>query len=163
MTSDIRLPSEGAHGEVDGTATATCYCGAVQISVPTESPGLVETAICHCNDCRKITASPTFSAPCSHVEMSTNSSSTCSMFSSLFLIYDTHLKHVRGEEKLSRFRQNNTVASGNYMENSFCSGTIDDYTLHATKFRPRVEHYEHNRCAWVYAANVKEPGSKPKV
>ena len=56
MTEKIVLPSEGAHGEQDGTATATCYCGAVQIEVPTEGEGLVDTFICHCTDCRKITA-----------------------------------------------------------------------------------------------------------
>ena len=56
MTEKIVLPSEGAHGERDGTATATCYCGAVQIEVPTEGEGLVDTFICHCTDCRKITA-----------------------------------------------------------------------------------------------------------
>lgn len=56
MKEQIVLPSEGAHGERDGTATATCYCGAVQIEVPTEGEGLVDTFICHCTDCRKITA-----------------------------------------------------------------------------------------------------------
>jgi hypothetical protein len=56
MSEKINLPSEGAHGERDGTATATCYCGAVQIEVPTEGDGLVDTFICHCTDCRKITA-----------------------------------------------------------------------------------------------------------
>lgn len=56
MSDKIVLPSEGAHGERHGTATATCYCGAVQIEVPTEGEGLVDTFICHCTDCRKITA-----------------------------------------------------------------------------------------------------------
>ena len=52
----IFLPSEGAHGDINGTATATCYCGTVQIEVPTEGEGLVDTFICNCTDCRKITA-----------------------------------------------------------------------------------------------------------
>ena len=56
MSEKINLPTEGAHGERNGTATATCYCGAVQIEVPTEGDGLVDTFICHCTDCRKITA-----------------------------------------------------------------------------------------------------------
>lgn len=56
MAEKIVLPSEGAHGDRSGTATATCYCGAVQILVPTTAPGLVDTFICHCTDCRKITA-----------------------------------------------------------------------------------------------------------
>lgn len=56
MSERIVLPSEGAHGERNGTATATCYCGAVQIEVPSEGEGLIDTFICHCTDCRKITA-----------------------------------------------------------------------------------------------------------
>jgi len=56
MPEKIALPSEGAHGDKNGTATATCYCGAVQIEVPTEGEGLIDTFICHCTDCRKITA-----------------------------------------------------------------------------------------------------------
>jgi len=83
-----------------------------------------------------------------------------SMFASNFIVKDTHLKHTRGEDKLTRFRQKNTIATGNYMENSFCSvcgtlmyrrssgypgasipriGTIDDYKLQETVFKPRVE------------------------
>jgi hypothetical protein len=56
MSEKLVLPSEGAHGDQNGTATATCYCGTVQIEVPTEGEGLVDTFICHCTDCRKITA-----------------------------------------------------------------------------------------------------------
>jgi hypothetical protein len=56
MSTQIVLPSEGAHGDGNSTATATCYCGTVQIEVPTEGEGLVDTFICHCTDCRKITA-----------------------------------------------------------------------------------------------------------
>ncbi|KAF1358553.1 hypothetical protein EJ07DRAFT_166797 [Lizonia empirigonia] len=156
MKEKIVLPSEGAHGERDGTATATCYCGAVQIEVPTSGDGLVDTFICHCTDCRKITAS---------------------MFASNFVVKDTHLKHVRGEDKLTRFRQNSTIATGNYMENSFCSvcgtllyrrssgypgmsipriGTIDDFALQETAFKPRVETFEKDRCAWLQPARVQE-------
>ncbi|KAH7073962.1 Mss4-like protein [Paraphoma chrysanthemicola] len=156
MSEKIVLPSDGAHGERNGTATATCYCGAVQIEVPTEGEGLVDTFICHCTDCRKITAS---------------------MFASNFVVKDTHLKHLRGESKLTRFRQNNTIATGNYMENSFCSvcgtlmyrrssgypgasipriGTIDDFELQETKFKPRIETFEKDRCAWLRPADVQE-------
>ncbi|KXT00763.1 hypothetical protein AC578_2982 [Pseudocercospora eumusae] len=67
----IFLPSEHAHGEENGTATATCYCGAVQIQVPTE-------------------------------------------------------------------------------------GTIDDFALQETKFKPRIETFEKDRCAWVRPAGVQE-------
>jgi hypothetical protein len=44
-TSNLPLPSKGAHGEENGTATATCYCGAVQIEVPTSGEGLVDTFV----------------------------------------------------------------------------------------------------------------------
>ncbi|KAH6621898.1 Mss4-like protein [Boeremia exigua] len=156
MSENITLTSEGAHGDVNGTATATCYCGAVQIEVPTEAPGLVDTFICNCTDCRKITAS---------------------MFASNFVVLNTHLKHLRGEDKLTRFRQNSTTATGNYMENTFCSvcgtllyrrssgypdasipriGTIDDFHLHETKFKPRVETFAKDRCAWVQPPTVQE-------
>ncbi|OGE52655.1 hypothetical protein PENARI_c009G12265 [Penicillium arizonense] len=63
-------------------ATATCYCGAVQLAFPTEGPGLVGTFLCHCSDCRKITAS---------------------MFASNFIIADAYLKHLRGRENLKTY------------------------------------------------------------
>ena len=48
------------------------------------------------------------------------------MFASNFVVKDSSLKHTRGEDKLTRFRQKDTIATGNYMENSFCSvcGTL---------------------------------------
>jgi hypothetical protein len=100
-----------------------------------------------------------------------------SMFASNFVVKDTQLKHLRGEDKLTRFRQSSTIATGNYMENSFCSvcgtlmyrrssgypgmsipriGTIDDVGLQETKFKPRVESFEKDRCAWVKSADVEE-------
>jgi hypothetical protein len=100
-----------------------------------------------------------------------------SMFASNFVVKNTHLKHLRGEDKLTRFRQNNTIATGNYMENSFCSicgslmyrrssgypefsipriGTIDDFTLQETKFKPRIETFVKDRCVWLQAPDVKE-------
>ncbi|KPM43198.1 hypothetical protein AK830_g3363 [Neonectria ditissima] len=130
-------------------ATATCFCGAVQLSFPTSGPGLMESLICHCTDCRKITAS---------------------MFASLFIIVDTHLKHRRGQEKLTVFSQSQTIPSGDTVSNYFCStcgslmyrkstafpgasalriGTVDDFHLHETKLKPRVEQFTHNRVAWL--------------
>jgi hypothetical protein len=41
----------------EDSATATCFCGAVQLAFPTQGPGLLSTFVCHCTDCRKITAS----------------------------------------------------------------------------------------------------------
>jgi hypothetical protein len=99
------------------------------------------------------------------------------MFASNFVVKDEALKHTRGEDKLTRFRQNNTIATGNYMENSFCSvcgtlmyrrssgypgmsipriGTIDDFALQETKFKPRVETFEKDRCKWLQPATVDE-------
>jgi hypothetical protein len=99
------------------------------------------------------------------------------MFASNFVVKDTHMKHLRGESKLTRFRQNDTIATGNYMENSFCSvcgtlmyrrssgypgasipriGTIDDYELQNTKFKPRVETFVKDRVQWLKPADVSE-------
>ncbi|KAL4893726.1 Mss4-like protein [Aspergillus ambiguus] len=134
-------------------ATATCYCGAVQLAFPTRGPGLIDTFLCHCTDCRKITAS---------------------MFASNFIIADSHLTHLRGRDTLSTFRQSKTIASGKAMTNYFCStcgslmyrvgeaypgssilrlGTVDDFNLHETKLKPRVEQYTKDRVEWLCAAD----------
>lgn len=110
----------------------------------------MESLICHCTDCRKITAS---------------------MFASLFIILDTHLKHLRGEDSLSIFSQNHTIPSGDTVSNYFCStcgslmyrrstafpeasalriGTVDDFHLHETKLKPRVEQFTKNRVGWLH-------------
>ncbi|KAF2102464.1 hypothetical protein NA57DRAFT_32030 [Rhizodiscina lignyota] len=147
--SNIPLPSQGASGiQPDGTATATCYCGAVQLSFPVEGEDFVTSFVCNCTDCRKITAS---------------------MFASNFTVNDRSLKHLRGEDKLTRWAQSKTIASGSVMENSFCSvcgtllyrrgsrfpgksilriGTVDDFNLHETKLRPRVEQFINSRVSW---------------
>lgn len=173
----------------EGEATATCFCGAVQLafvslptisalythfaftplpsfrlllrssisstltlsrnSQPTEGPGMVDSFVCNCSDCHKITAS---------------------MFASNFIIADTNLKHLRGRDNLKTYSQSLTIASGNTMTNHFCStcgtlmyrvssgspgtsilriGTIDDFHLHETKLRPRVEQFTKNRVGWL--------------
>ncbi|KAF7933311.1 uncharacterized protein EAE98_000614 [Botrytis deweyae] len=133
----------------DDEATATCFCGAVQLAFPTQGPGLVNTFICHCHDCRKITAS---------------------MFASNFTIADSHLKHVRGRENLKVFSQSKTIATGSTMANHFCGtcgtlmyrvgsrfpkmsilriGTVDDFHLHETKLRPGVEQFTEGRVGWL--------------
>ncbi|KAF7872144.1 hypothetical protein EAF04_003069 [Stromatinia cepivora] len=130
-------------------ATATCFCGAVQLAFPTQGPGLVNTFICHCHDCRKITAS---------------------MFASNFTIADTHLKHIRGRENLKVFSQSHTIATKNTMSNHFCGtcgtlmyrvgsrfprmrilriGTVDDFHLHETRLRPGKEQFTNGRVAWL--------------
>jgi len=150
MSAKIPLTSEGAFGGADNdTATATCFCGTVQLEFPTGAPGLVDSFICNCNDCRKITAS---------------------MFASNFIVREDNTKHVRGKEKMSQYSQNKTIASGNTMTNHFCSvcgtlmyrvssgypgmlitriGTIDDFNLQDTKLKPRLEQFIKDRVAWL--------------
>ncbi|KAJ7626312.1 Mss4-like protein [Mycena polygramma] len=134
----------------DEEATATCFCGAVQLKFPTQAPGLVSTFICNCTDCHKITAS---------------------MFASNFVIADTHLTHLRGRENLSTYAQARTVASHKLMTNYFCKtcgtlmyrvgesfpgrsilriGTVDDFSLHETRLRPQVEQFVEDRVGWLH-------------
>ncbi|KAF2798029.1 hypothetical protein K505DRAFT_297324 [Melanomma pulvis-pyrius CBS 109.77] len=129
-------------------ATATCFCGKVQLVLPTKAPGLVNTFVCNCTDCHKITAS---------------------MFASNMTVLDTHSHFTRGEDNLSTFAQRKTVGSGNLMTNYFCKtcgtlmyrisepfpeqriariGTIDDFHLHATKFKPSTEQFVRSRVEW---------------
>jgi hypothetical protein len=159
-----------AGGTSDGwskedSATATCFCGAVQLEFPTKSPGLLGSFVCHCTDCRKITAS---------------------MFASNFTVLDTHLTHIRGRENLTAFGQSHTIASGNYMTNHFCStcgtlmyrvsgarpgrsilrvGTVDDFNLHETILKPQVEIFVKDRCTWVHPVeDVKQvEAQRPKI
>ncbi|KAK5089255.1 hypothetical protein LTR70_006866 [Exophiala xenobiotica] len=130
-------------------ATATCYCGAVQLEFPTEGDDYIDSFICNCTDCRKITAS---------------------MFASNFIVNDKAVKHLKGKDKLTKFAQNDTIASGNTMENHFCSvcgslmyrissgfpgkyvmriGTVDDFSLHETKLKPRIEQFGKDRVSWL--------------
>lgn len=78
--------------------------------------------------------------------------------------------NLRGEDKLTRFAQNNTIATGDTMENSFCSvcgtlmyrrssgypgksvmriGTVDDHRLHATNLKPQIEQFAGNPVEWL--------------
>ncbi|KAI0127525.1 Mss4-like protein [Xylariales sp. AK1849] len=131
-------------------ATATCFCGAVQLAFPTQGPGLVASFVCNCADCHKFTAS---------------------MFASNFTVDDKYLKHLRGRDNLKTFGQSTTVARGNLMTNHFCStcgtlmyrvgsgfpgqsimriGTVDDFSLHATKLRPTMELFTKRRVEWFH-------------
>ncbi|KAI7267204.1 Cloroperoxidase [Hortaea werneckii] len=164
MPERIALRSDGVSGGRENqTPTATCYCGAVQLEVPVQKPGLVDTFICHCADCRKITAS---------------------MFASNFIVFETHMKHNRGENKLTRFEQSATIASGYSMENSFCSicgtlmyrrsrrfpewvipriGTVDDQDLHDSVLKPRFELFAANKAEWLRRIEVQESSSGNKI
>ncbi|KAF3922312.1 hypothetical protein ABW20_dc0108860 [Dactylellina cionopaga] len=133
----------------EDSATATCFCGAVQLAFPTEAPGMVGAFVCNCTDCRKITAS---------------------MFASNFTVLDTHLTHIRGRENLKTYSQSHTIASGKLMTNYFCStcgtlmyrvgeafpgksilriGTVDDFNLHETKLKPQREIFVKDRVSWL--------------
>jgi hypothetical protein len=113
-------------------ATATCMCGAVQLSFvsfstvsdftllvhlsercsntffclqPTHGPGFVGSFVCNCADCHKLTAS---------------------VHATNFTVYDTHLKHLRGRENLKTWGQSYTVfykeaGKDNTMTNYFCN------------------------------------------
>ncbi|KAI0421468.1 Mss4-like protein [Xylaria grammica] len=132
----------------DTEATATCFCGAVQLAFPTESPGLVDVFVCNCTDCRKITAS---------------------MFASNIIVKDEYVQHLRGRENLKSFSQSTTIGSGKSMTNWFCQtcgtlmyrisekisgvkvlrlGTVDDFNLTETKLRPKTEQYIEDRVSW---------------
>lgn len=91
------------------------------------------------------------------------------MFTSAFAVNNTAMKHVRGEEKLTKYSQKKTIESGNYMTDFFCSvcgtlmyrrssgypemslpriGTVDDLELHETKLKPQLEVFCKNRVSW---------------
>ena len=149
----------------EDSATATCFCGAVQLAFPTHGPGLVNTFVCNCTDCRKITAST---------------------FASNFTVDDTYLIHLRGRENLKSYSQSRTIASGKLMTNYFCStcgtlmyrvgeafpgksilriGTVDDFHLHETKLKPRREIFVKDRVGWLSAVEGAEQveAQRPKL
>lgn len=91
------------------------------------------------------------------------------MFASNFVVLDTHLRHLRGQENLKAWSQDTSIASGFTMTNHFCGtcgtlmyrvgtafpgvrilriGTVDDFSLHETKLRPRVEQFTKDRVSW---------------
>ncbi|CAI6099093.1 unnamed protein product [Clonostachys chloroleuca] len=131
----------------DEEATATCFCGAVQLAF---------TFVCNCTDCRKITAS---------------------MFVSNFTVRDSHLRHIRGQENLKVFKQSETILKKRSMANYFCStcgtlmyrvgeawpgqsilriGTVDDFSLHETKLKPQLEQFTKDRVSWVHGVDGAE-------
>jgi len=116
---------------------------------PLKAPGLVNTFVCHCSDCRKVSAS---------------------MFATNFTSLDTHTRFTRGEDNLTVFSQNKTTQTGGTMSNSFCKtcgtlmfragsvapgtkfmrgGIIDDHRLHDTMLKPGVEIFSEHRAGWV--------------
>lgn len=92
------------------------------------------------------------------------------MFTSAFLVLDTHLTHIRGEENLKEFRQSDTIVrDDSTMSNFFCStcgslmyrrssrvpgsilriGTVDDFKLAETALKPEYELYTKHRVGWL--------------
>ena len=80
------------------------------------------------------------------------------------------LKHVRGQEKLTKYSTSAPIVSGNTMTNNFCSicgslmyrissgfpgkailrlGQVDDFELHETKLKPRIEQFTKDRVGWL--------------
>lgn len=118
---------------------------------------MVDTLICNCTDCRKITAI---------------------MFASNFFITDKILRYLRGEDKLKQYEQSPTIATANTKENNFCSncgrliyrissgfpdkrilriGTDDDFNLHETKLKPRLEQFGKDRVSgFIGGVGVKQ-------
>ncbi|KAH0334279.1 hypothetical protein KCU81_g9525, partial [Aureobasidium melanogenum] len=142
----IQLSNDG--WSTDEEATATCFCGAVQLVLPLRKPGLVNRHICHCTDCRKIGSA---------------------FYQSNITVADSYLKHIRGEDNLTTFSEDKTIRAGALMTNYFCktcgtlmyrrgarfpgmtilrTGTVDDLALAETKLRPQVEQFIERRVAW---------------
>ncbi|KAI4735786.1 MFS general substrate transporter [Aureobasidium sp. EXF-12298] len=98
--------------------TASCFCGSVQLEVPTEGDDLTQVFVCHCTDCRKLTAS---------------------VLTTAFVVKDSSLKHLRGEDKLTQYSTSASVASGNTMTNFFCK-----YLDNTASVSENGIHDEHN-------------------
>lgn len=113
-----------------------------------DNPKSITTFICNCTDCRKITAS---------------------MFASNFVIPDSEILEVKGEDKLTAYLREKGIDTGNTMTSHFCSvcgtlmyrvssgfkgfkvmriGTVDDFKLHETLLKPKVEQFTKDRVAW---------------
>ncbi|KAL2208765.1 hypothetical protein CC79DRAFT_1341330 [Sarocladium strictum] len=142
----VNLANDGWSTEDE--ATATCFCGAVQVVLPLKAPGLLNRHVCHCIDCRKIGSA---------------------FYQSNITVADTHLRYTRGEENLATFSQEKTIRANAIMTNYFCkscgtlmfrrgarfpgltilrTGTVDDLALAETKLRPQVEQFIERRVAW---------------
>ncbi|KAM0343586.1 hypothetical protein ACHAPU_008337 [Fusarium lateritium] len=142
----VHLSNDG--WSTDDEATATCFCGAVQLVLPLKKPGLRNRHVCHCLDCRKIGSA---------------------FYQSNITVDDSYLKHTRGEDNLATFSEVKTIRADATMTNHFCktcgtlmyrrgarfpglsilrTGTVDDHSLAETKLRPQVEQFIERRVAW---------------
>lgn len=124
-------------------------CRTYSCMQPTVGPGFRGGFLCHCTDCRTVTAS---------------------MFATNFTVALSHIKYIRGQSSLKEYGQATTIASGNRMTNSFCSncgtlmmrvssgsphlaflrvGTVDDFALHETRLKPKIELFAKDRVGWL--------------
>lgn len=92
------------------------------------------------------------------------------MFCANFTVADTHLRHVRGQDRLKTFGQTHTIQSGARMTNHFCDtcgslmyrvssgypglsilrlGTVDDFGLAETKLKPQFELFVETQACWL--------------
>jgi hypothetical protein len=99
------------------------------------------------------------------------------MFASNFILKDEYLKYIRGRDNLTAYGQSKTIATGNTMTNYFCTtcgtlmwrvssgfpgmsimriGTVDDFHLHETKLKPRIEQYTKDRPSWLHGVEGAE-------
>lgn len=99
------------------------------------------------------------------------------MFASNFIVKDSSLTHLAGQEKLTKYSQSATIATGNTMSNYFCSvcgtlmyrrssgfpgmsitriGTVDDFKLHEGKLKPRIEQFTKDRVSWFHGGQGVE-------
>ncbi|THZ71332.1 hypothetical protein D6C85_05355 [Aureobasidium pullulans] len=128
----VHLSDDGWSTEEE--ATATCFCGAVQLILPLQKPGLINRHICHCTDCRKIGSA---------------------FYQSNITVLSTHLKHTRGSENLTTFSETKTIRASTSIRGErfpgltiLRTGTVDDLGLAEGRLRPQVEQFIERRVGW---------------
>lgn len=115
-----------------------------------QGKGLLDSFICHCTDCRKLTASI--------------------MGTAAFVVKGSHLRHIRGKDNLTTFSLSKTVETGNTMVSSFCKtcgtllyrtstgfpdnyvlriGTVDDFNLAEGRLKPQFEQFVRDRPSYI--------------
>lgn len=93
------------------------------------------------------------------------------MFATNFIITDKSLQ-VQNADKLTHYERTHGIQTANSITSSFCSvcgslmyrvssawprarvlrtGTVDDFHLHETKLKPRIEQFVKDRVCWLAA------------
>ncbi|GAW24506.1 hypothetical protein ANO14919_140930 [Xylariales sp. No.14919] len=133
------------------TATSSCFCGAVQLSFPIEGPDLIDVFLCHCPDCKKLSAS---------------------LFGAGIMASSSSVRILRGQNDLATLVKPDRASSGGSVTNTRCgacgtlmhrvssgfsgitvlrTGTVDDVRLLETELRPRTEMFTKYRPSWLRA------------